>query len=186
MDDEFAQAKQTANLKNPKNRFLGIFCHANEVDNSWGCGWSFATGVIIFSILCGVACLMDIYYIAEGKFFDKASEHTIYKIFFIIKIISDFICFIGIGIACFATNRNNHTYSIVSYYVMVLTFLLHTIYLIYTLIAIFDSEYLDIVRYFLISWELDELGLLLFCWILFCNQVYIGRKIRAANQNAQV
>ena len=185
MDEELAQAKANENLRNPKNRFLGFFCHANEVDNSWGCNWSFATGVVLFSIICGFASLWDVYYIAKDKFFEKASSHTVYKLFFFFKVVSDIVCFIGIGMACFSINRNNYTYAIVSYYVMVLSFLLHSIYLIYTFIAMFDSDYFNIVKYYLISWGLDELGLLLFCWILFCNQVFVGRQRRIAAQNAQ-
>ena len=186
MDDDYVQAKKNENLQNPKNRCLGLFCHANEVDNRWGCDWSFATGVVIFSIICGAASLWDIYYIAKDKFFDKAAGHAIYKLFFFFKIFSDLVCFAGIGIACFSINRNSHTYSIVSYYVMVLSFLLHTLYLIYTIFAIFDADYFNIVKFYLISWGIDEVGLLLFCWILFCNQVFIGRQIRIANQNNPV
>ena len=134
MDEELAQTKANENLRNPKNRFLGLFCHANEVDNSWGCDWSFATGVVLFSIICGFASLWDIYYIARDKFFERATYHTVYKIFFFFKLVSDLVCLIGIGMACFSINRDNHTYAIVSYYVMVLSFLLHSIYLIYTFI----------------------------------------------------
>ena len=82
MDEELAQAKANENLRNPKNRFLGFFFHSIEVDNSWGCNWSFATGVVLFSIICGFASLWDIYYIAKDKFFERATYHTVYKIFF--------------------------------------------------------------------------------------------------------
>ena len=134
MDEDYTKAKEE-NLKNPKNRFLGLFCHANEVDNSWGCNWSFTTGVVIFSIICGFTALCDVYYIAKDNFFGQASGNTIFKVFFFIKVISDFICLIGIGISCFSINRNNLRYAIIGYYVMVLCLLLHTIYCIYTIIA---------------------------------------------------
>ena len=185
MDDEYAKAKANENLRNPKNRFLGLFCHANEVDDQWGCGWTFSTGVVIFSIVCGLASLCDVYYIAKDNFFGQASGNTIFKVFFFIKVISDFICLIGIGISCFSINRNNLRYAIIGYYVMVLCLLLHTIYCIYTIIAIFDSDYFSIVKYYLISWGLGEFGLILFCWILFCNQVFIARERRIALQNTQ-
>ena len=75
MDEELAQTKANENLRNPKNRFLGLFCHANEVDNSWGCDWSFATGVIIFSIVIGTASLADIYTLAEHQIFAKGEGY---------------------------------------------------------------------------------------------------------------
>ena len=137
MDDDYRRREQE-NLTNPKNRFLGLFCHAREIDNSWGCGWSFATGVVIFSLIIGVASLMDIYYIAEKDIFSNKDAKGVLKFFIVIKIISDLISFIGIGIACYAVNKENLTYSIVSYYVIVLSFLLNSIFLIYAIIAIFS------------------------------------------------
>ena len=180
MYDDEAKAKEQENLRNPKNRFLGLFCHAKEIDNSWGCGWSFATGVIMFSIIIGIASLADIYYVAKQEIF-KAEVSGLFKIMLIIKIASDLISFIGIGIACYAVNASNYTYSIVCYYVIVLSFLLNTIYLCYAIIAIFS--YFKFIGAFIIPWGILEFGLLMFCWILFANQVYIGRQRRNAMQN---
>ena len=177
MDEDYTKAKERENLQNPKNRFLGLFCHANEVDNSWGCDWSFKTGVVIFSLICGLSSLCDVYYIAGDNFFGKASK-AVYKFFFFLQILSDFFCLISIGIACFSINRNSHTYSIVSYYAMVFVLLLHTIFCIVNIIFIFDFDYLTIVAYYLISWGIQEFGLILFSWILFCNQVFIARQRR--------
>ena len=172
-EDDQKKAEQE-NLRNPKNRFLGLFCHAKEVDNSWGCGWSFTTGVVIFSIIIGFGSLADIYYIAKNNILSGGTVTGLYKFLMILKIISDFISFIGIGISCFAVSKENLTYSIVAYYVIVLSFLLNTIFIIGTLIAIF--YYFSIIGVFLIPWCALEFGLLLFCWILFANQVYLGRK----------
>jgi hypothetical protein len=177
MDDDYNRAQQE-NLTNPKNRFLGLFCHAKEVDNSWGCNWSFPTGVIMFSIIIGIASLCDIYYIAEKDIFDDHG-HKFLKFMVVIKIISDFISFIGIGFGCFAVSGMSGrtlTYSIVSYWVEVLSFLLNTIFLFYSFIAIFC--YFDFIGPFIAAWCVLEFGLLVFCWILFCNQVYQGRKVR--------
>ena len=182
MDDDYQKAQMTENMRNPKNRFLGIFCHAKEVDNSWGCGWSFPTGVIIFSILIGIATFVDIYYIAEHKIFNRGEGYGFFKFMFAIKIISDIISFIGIGIACFAVNRENLTYSIVSYWVMVLCFLLNSLFDIYILIDMFSD--FDLVKFGIIPWGIYEFCLLLFCWILFCNQVYLGRMRKQAAQQA--
>ena len=148
MDEDYTKAKERENLQNPKNRFLGLFCHANEVDNSWGCNWSFTTGVVIFSIICGLSSLCDVYYIAGDKFFEKAEGHPVYKFFFFIQILSDLCCLISIGIACFSINRNSYTYSIVSYYAMAFVLLLHSIFCIANIVFIFDINYL---HYFVLN-----------------------------------
>ena len=181
LDDEEAKRRANENLTNPKNKFLFLFCHAKDVDNSWGCDCSFAAGVIIFSIICGFASILDIYFIASNNFFGQASGHSAFKFFFAIQVISDFFCLIGIGTACYSVNKNNYTFSIVSYYVLFLVLLLHTIYCVYTIVAILDYQYFTIVKYFLISWGIDEFGLILFSWILFCNQVCMGRQRRNNN-----
>ena len=173
MDDDYEKSQQE-NLTNPKNRFLGLFCHAREIDNSWGCNWSFGTGVIIFSFVIGIASLADIYYIAEKDIFSNNSVNGLFKFMMVIKILSDLISFIGIGIACYAVNAQNLTYSVVCYYVIVLSFLLNSIFLIYSIIAIFS--YFKEIGAFLIPWALLEFILFWFCWILFANQVYLGRK----------
>ena len=33
---DYQAAQQEENMRNPKNRFLGLFCHASEVGDSWG------------------------------------------------------------------------------------------------------------------------------------------------------
>ena len=78
MDDNYQKAEQE-NLRNPKNRFLGLFCHAREVDNSWGCNWSFPTGVIIFSIVIGIASFADIYFIAKEQVFSNTTYSSMFK-----------------------------------------------------------------------------------------------------------
>ena len=180
MEDDYQKAQMEENLRNPKNRFLGFFCHAKEVDNSWGCDWSFSCGVIIFSIVIGVASFADIYTLAEHKIFAVGSGYKFFKFMFSIKIIADLISLIDIGLACYAVNRENLTYSIVSYWVMVLCFLLNSIFVIYILLAMF-SEWNN-VYWGIFQWGIYEFGLLLFCWILFCNQVYLGRKKRQIQQ----
>ena len=181
MDDDYQRAQQ-ANLRNPKNRFLGLFCHAKEVDNSWGCGYSFSMGVVIFSIIVGIASFADIYFIAKEGVFSDNSYSKAFKIMIFIKVLSDFISFIGIGLGCYAVHSENLKYSIISYYVVVLSFLLNTIFVLSCFISMF---FYSIVLYYLIPWGLLELVLLLFCWILFCNQVYLGRKRREqANQSS--
>ena len=174
MDDDYQKA-QRENMTNPKNRFLGLFCHAKEIDKSWGCDWSFSCGVILFSIIIGIGAFYDIYLIAKNSLF--SIEDGILKFFLVLKVVSDFASFVGIGTSCFAVHKENLTYSIVSYYVIVLCFLLHTIFCIYCLFSIF-SHFKEIALN-IIPWGVLEFCLLLFCWILFANQVYLGRQKRA-------
>ena len=46
MDDNYQQPK-AENLRNPKNGFLFCFFRAEDVDDSWGCSWSFTSGIIM-------------------------------------------------------------------------------------------------------------------------------------------
>ena len=135
----------------------------------------------MFSIVIGIASLADIYYVAKKEIFSQSDVSGFFKFMLVIKIASDLISFIGIGIACYAVNASNYTYSIVCYYVIVLSFLLNTIYLVYAIIAIFS--YFKYIGIFLIPWGILEFGLLMFCWILFANQVYVGRQRRNALTN---
>ena len=176
MDDNYQKAEQE-NLRNPKNRFLGLFCHAREVDNSWGCNWSFPTGVIIFSIVIGIASFADIYFIAKEQVFSNTTYSSMFKFWIVLKIISDLISFIGIGCGCYAVFRANLRYSIIAYYVVVLSFLLNTIFIISCFFTMFS--YPKYVLLYLIPWGILEFGLVLFCWILFCNQVYVGRQVKS-------
>ena len=184
MDDEYQQAKTQENLKNPKNRFLFLFCHANEVDDSWGFGCSFASGVLMFSILIGVAVLCDMYYIAADSMFSKASGIPVFTFMFSLKVVSDLISLIGIGCACYAIYRPSYNYGIVCYYVEFLSFLLLSIFWVYSLVEMFNANFWKIVSYRVISWAFQEFFLLMFCWILFCNMVYNSRQLQLARQKA--
>ena len=181
MDDNYQRA-QAENLRNPKNRFLFCLFHAKDVDNSWGCGWSFTTGVVMFSVIIGICTLMDIYYLAEEKPFSNESD-GFFKFMLVIKIFSDIISLIGVMISFFSVCSENYTYAIVAYYVMVLSFFINVIFGVYTFIGIFN--HFDLIGYFFIPWFILDVGLLIDCWILFANQVYIGRQRRnQANQTS--
>ena len=175
MDDNYQRA-QAENLRNPKNRFLFLFFHAKDVDNSWGMGWSFTSGVVLFSIVIGVCTLCDIYYLADKEPFSKTSD-SFYKFMMGVKIFSDIISLMGVCIALGSVCSENYTYAIVAYYVMVLSFFLNVIFGVYTLIGIFHHP--KIIGYFFIPWFILDVGLLIFCWILFANQVFLGRQINA-------
>ena len=166
MEDEAYQLKRQENLRNPKNRFLGVFCHAEQVDSAWGCDWSFQCGVIFFSIIILACSFFDVYEIASNKIFSSAYSGG-HQFFFGLKVFSDIINFIGIILGCIAVGYMNLKYSIISYYVAVLSLILNTIFFIYLFVAIFISwskfwhEIAPVI--FL------EIGLVFFSWILFCR-----------------
>ena len=138
MEDEAYQLKRQENLRNPKNRFLGVFCHAEQVDSAWGCDWSFQCGVIFFSIIILACSFFDVYEIASNKIFSSAYSGG-HQFFFGLKVFSDIINFIGIILGCIAVGYMNLKYSIISYYVAVLSLILNTIFFIYLFVAIFIS-----------------------------------------------
>ena len=177
MEDENYKLQQQENLRNPKNRFLGLFCHAKDVGSSWGCDWSFQTGVVIFSIVILICSFYDVYEIAGNEVIKKSPD-GLYTFFFGLKIFSDVVNFAAIILSCFAVHKENLKFSVISYWVAVCSLLLNTIFFIYLFIKMFiDWSH---------TWHVipttifGEIGLVLFSWILFCNQVDLGRRKRAA------
>ena len=174
-DYQAAQAQQE-NQRNPKNRFLLFFCHANDVDNTWGHNWPFSLGVFLFSAITFLVIIYDISarasgYIHYGRGFVIG--------FYILKLVSDFIALIGICMAIYSICKTSFKYATISYYIIALVFAIHTIFIIYCIYAMFTGEYFSCTRISIIIWALEEFDLLIFAWILFCNMVDIGRKIRA-------
>ena len=176
MEDENYKLQVQENLRNPKNRFLGCFCHAKDVDSSWGCNWSFQTGVIIFSIVIFICSAFDIYEIAYKKCF-VYSPNGLFTFFFIFKVVSDVLNLTSIVIGIVAVAKIHLRLSIIAYWMAVLSLLLNTIFFIYIFIAIFF--YVDRIWRIMITVVLLEIGLILYSWILFANQVDIGRKKKA-------
>ena len=166
--------------RNPKNRFLGLFCHANDVGESWGYNWPFFCGVIMFSILIGIMTLFDVSAIFT-KFFKEASHWLLFWI--IIRFISDLIALIGIIFAIISIIQSNYTRAIIAYYCNVLSFLLNTAFCVYCIFSIFDSDFWEKTTYRLIVWLFNEFCLLIFCWVLFCNMVDISRQDKRAAAN---
>ena len=176
MEDENYKLKVQENLRNPKNRFLGCFCHAKDVDSSWGCNWSFQTGVIIFSIVIFICSAFDIYEIAYKKCFVN-SPNGLFTFFFIFKVVSDVLNFTSIVIGIVAVAKIHLRLSIIAYWIAVLSLLLNTIFFIYIFVAIFI--YPELIWRVMITVVLLEVGLVLYSWILFANQVDVGRKKKA-------
>ena len=175
-DDAYKQMQMQENLKNPKNRFLGCFCHAKDVDSSWGCNWSFQTGVIMFSIVIFICSAFDVYEIAYKKCFVNP-PNGLFTFFFIFKIVSDILNFTSIIVGCIAVAKIHLRLSIIAYWIAVVSFLLNTIFFLYIFIAIFF--YHDRIWRIMITVVFLEVGLLLYSWILFANQVDVGRRKKA-------
>ena len=124
--------------RSAKNRFLGLFCHANQVGESWGYNWPFYCGVIIFSILIGIMTLFDITAIFS-KLFKEANDWLLFWI--IIRFISDLIALIGIIFAIMSIAQSNFTRATIGYYCMVLCLILNTLFCGYCIISIFDKSF---------------------------------------------
>ena len=176
MEDENYKLQVQENLRNPKNRYLGCFCHAKDVDNGWGCNWSFQCGVIFFSIIVFICSVADVYHIAGRKVFAK-SPNGLFTFFFIFKVVSDILNFISIIMGFIGVCNENLKLSIYAYWLSVASLALNTIFFIYIFVAIFI--WVDLVWPVMITVIFLEIGLVIFSWILFANQVDLGRKKKA-------
>ena len=142
-----------ANRRSPKNRFLLLFCHAESVDDHWGCNWTFQCGVIMAGILIGW-CGM--------------------------RFLSDLIAIIAIILSIISISKVNFKLATVAYYALMVSFVINTVFVIYCITCIFSRLFWEATTYRLIVWILNEFVLVIGDWILFCNMVDIGRKIRKA------
>ena len=161
------------NRRNPKNRFLGLFCHASEVDTTWGCKCPFWVGVVLLSIIVGIEAIVDIP-IIKAIFF-LLTWINFFTIFIILRIISDICAIIGIGYAIYSICCSHYKASIIAYYCLVATFAINTFFAIFMIVILFYGKYRGGVSFRILSWAFDYFFLLLFCWFLFCNMVNIGR-----------
>ena len=171
-----ANGAETAD-RNPKNRFFGLFCHANQVSDSWGLNWPFYCGVIIFSIVIGLMTLFDVSVIFT-KFFDQTKDW--FLLWFIIRFISDFIALIGIVFAIISIIQSNFIRATIAYYCMIVSFLCNTGFCVYCIFCIFEKSFWKKTHFRIVIWLFNEFVLFLFCWILFCNMVDIGRNNKRA------
>jgi hypothetical protein len=175
---EYQAANQEENLRNPKNRFMGLFCHASDVDSSWGNNWPFSCGVILFSIVAGFMTIFDISVIFK-KYFQIIEGWFLF--WFIIRLLSNLITLIGIIFAILSIIQTNFTRATIAYYSILLSFVLNATFCGYCVFRIFESYFWRKTTYRFFVWILNEFVLFWFSWILFCNMVDIGRKNR---QNA--
>ena len=178
MADYQPATAEEENRRNPKNRFMFLFCHASEVDQSWGKNWSFGCGVVIFSIICGIMAIFDVS-VTFGNYFKNIRNWFLFM--FVIRFISNLITLTGIIFGIISIIQSSFQRATIAYYAMVISFLLNLIFCIYCIFRIFSADFWKKTTYRIVVWLLNEFVLLLFCWILFCNMVNIGRKNR---QNA--
>ena len=163
-----------------KNRFLGFLWHANQVNESWGYNWSFSCGVVVFSIVVGIMTLFDVSAFFTDLF--KKADHWL-LFWLIIRFVSDLITLIGIIFAIMSIIQSNFTRATIGYYCMVLSLLLNLVFCGYCIFSIFDGDFWKKTTYRLVVWLLNEFLLFIFCWVLFCNMVDIGRQNKRAAQN---
>ena len=178
MSNQEYLSAETENRRNPKNRFLGLFCHANQVDDHWGYNWSFACGVIIFSIVFGIWTIFDIASIDKVL---SRSWYTggLFPAFCVIRFISDFIAIVAIIVSILSIVKTNFKLATAAYYLLIVSLALDIAFIIDCICNFFNGRFWYAVNFRVILWLANLFVLILFCWILFCNMVDIGRKIRA-------
>ena len=179
---DYQNQQMQEGMRNPKNRFLLLFCHANDVADSWGCNWSFYCGVIMFSIPVFIISILDIYYCFENEYFSLSTGWFFFM--FILRLFSDFLALIAIFFGFRSIIALNSTYSAIAYYGIVISFLLNTIFCVYCIISFFSVDFWKIVKWRVIGFFLQEPILLAFAWILFGNMVEIAKKVKMQQENA--
>ena len=132
-----SKEEQTDSLYNPLNRFFFLFLHSSKVENGWdipivGCKLlPFSCGVYIYSFLMILYIANDLIEIPAMDYFQEHDK--IFKLFFYIQIISDIFLVIGIVEGLYSSCGNKYIPSIIAYYSLVLSFILHSSFCIYTI-----------------------------------------------------
>ena len=176
MSDYDYQITFSDNDRNPKNRFFGVFCHANEVDNSWGCNLSFSCGLIFLSIFIGLGALSDIIFFRSV--FTSIRWFNFFHFMFFMRILSDLLVIIGIIYAILSICKINFKFATVAYYCIIISFLIDLSFTIYIIVLLIFYNFWSLINYRIIVWAIDGAIMFLFCWFSFCNMVVIGRKSR--------
>ncbi len=171
--DDYQKHEMEENQRNPKNRFLGLFCHANQVDSSWGNNWPFWCGVLMFGIVIGIISIYD--FIGCFQLINEITTGW-QKFFYALRIISNVVAIVGIVFAALSIFQTSFTNATIAYYTLILSFIINTTFCVFSLFSIFISKY----WYNVIIWIFCDFILVIFLWILFCNMVDIGRKVRQA------
>ena len=179
------EEKKEGRCDNPRNRFMFLFCKTYEVDVGWGCGCCgcrlcpFSLGIYIFGLFMIIQCIKDIYNVVKNDYLNEDSDKT-FAAFFYVKIVGDCLCVLGGFIGGFSSWRFRYIYSVVAYYIVFLSFILNTIFLIYVITKITSLKFwsnIGFTKIFtVILWYFYEYIWLVFLWLLFCNMVDIYRK----------
>ena len=181
---------------NPKNRFLLLFCNTYEVDKGWGCGWCgcrafpFSCGVFIFAIIMVINCVKDFFDIQFSNYLveNRTKDKTFVR-FFYFKLISDLLCIFGSIIAVISVLAFSYCCSVVSYYIVSISFILNSTFCIYIITIIGTTKFwwnIGILKIFtVILWYAFDYVWLIYAWILFCNMVDINRKKQEEAKNNQ-
>ena len=166
--------------RNPNNKFFGCLTHADQVNDTWGCGLSFSCGIIVLSILIGFSAIYDIFALPP-IFRSYYFRFNLFYIVILLRILSDFITIAGIIYAYISICNSDYKKSLIAYYCLMVSFIIDVSFSIYiTIIYIFfyNSYFyhnsMNIGTF--ISWIIDVLIFYLFVWFLFCNSVVIKRK----------
>ena len=167
-----------ANRRSPKNRFLLLFCHAESVDDHWGCNWTFQCGVIMAGILIGVWTIFDI--TTLSRLLAKGYFSKWFTFWCGMRFISDLFAIIAIVMSIISISKINFKLATISYYTLMVSLFINTAFVIYCITCIFDRYFWTNTTFQIIIWILNEFVLVIGDWILFCNMVDIGRKIRKA------
>ena len=178
---EGSQEEVEANLRSPKNRFLLVFCPANQVDDHWGNNWTFQCGVIMFAIIIGIWTIFDIVTLTR-LMGDKAVGEW-FTFWCAIRFISDLLAITSVVMSLISLSQINFKLATVAYYVLFASLILNFVFFVYCITCIFDADFWKATTYQIIFWMLNEFVLVICDWILFCNMVDIGRKSRAPMSN---
>ena len=125
---------------NPFNRFFFLFSHSSKVETGWAIpflGWNllpFSCGIYIFSFLMTLYLANDLVEIPAMEYF---KEHDgIFKLFFAFQIISDIFLVIGIVEGLYSACGDKLIPGIVAYYSLIICFLFHSAFCIYTILQL--------------------------------------------------
>lgn len=154
---------------NPFNRFFFLFLHSSKVETGWAIpilGWNllpFSCGVYIFSFLMTLYLANDLVEIPAMDYF-KDHDAT-FKLFFYMQIVSDAFLVIGIVEGLYSACGDKYIPGIVAYYSVIISFLLHSAFCIYTIYQLkqfyiqlkFVSTLIETIKNFTFGDLLDSL-----------------------------
>ena len=132
-----SKEEKTDSLYNPLNRFFFIFLHSSKVENGWaipilGCKLlPFSLGVYIFSFLMILYIANDLIEIPAMDYFQEHDKT--FELFFYMQIISDIFLVIGVVEGLYSACGDKYIPSIVAYYSLILSFVFHSSFCIYTI-----------------------------------------------------